>query len=254
MANTRAPVALWRSVRTLPEFRRLLEVRTVSQFGDGLFQAGLAGAILFNPDRAAAANGDRGRIRRAVPGRASGACRSGRACPAPPPGAMRSPGADMAAECLMACLSLGCGELPLRLLVERDVGGGEVLLQMRHRGGAGYQQDVGRQAQGPGQRDLGRGGTEPSRRWPGRPDCPAPGCPVRGEVPDQRQRSVACRPSRRVNSKEKGGLPGTLLATLFSVQPLGCFSLRALRFAGMVGSRCYCQRAGATRGTPRLVL
>jgi hypothetical protein len=43
-----------------------------------------------------------------------------------------------------ASLSLGCAELPLRLLVERHVGGGEVLLQVRHRGGAGYQQDVGR--------------------------------------------------------------------------------------------------------------
>ena len=53
VANTRAPVAVWRSVRALPEFWRLLELRTVSQFGDGLFQAGLAGAILFNPDRAA---------------------------------------------------------------------------------------------------------------------------------------------------------------------------------------------------------
>src|SRR5881275_2505774 len=30
-----------------------MELRTVSQFGDGLFQAGLAGAILFNPERAA---------------------------------------------------------------------------------------------------------------------------------------------------------------------------------------------------------
>jgi hypothetical protein len=40
-------------VRGLPEFRRLLEMRAVSQFGDGLFQAGLAGAILFNPERAA---------------------------------------------------------------------------------------------------------------------------------------------------------------------------------------------------------
>jgi MFS family permease len=40
-------------VRGLTEFRRLLELRAVSQFGDGLFQAGLAGAILFNPDRAA---------------------------------------------------------------------------------------------------------------------------------------------------------------------------------------------------------
>jgi hypothetical protein len=53
VANSRAPVAVWRSVRALPEFWRLLELRTVSQFGDGLFQAGLAGAILFNPDRAA---------------------------------------------------------------------------------------------------------------------------------------------------------------------------------------------------------
>jgi MFS family permease len=48
-----APVALWRSVRSLPDFWRLLQVRMVSQFGDGLFQAALAGALLFNPDRAA---------------------------------------------------------------------------------------------------------------------------------------------------------------------------------------------------------
>ncbi|KUI31586.1 MFS transporter [Mycobacterium sp. IS-1742] len=53
MADARALVAVWRSVRGLTEFRRLLELRAVSQFGDGLFQAGLAGAILFNPDRAA---------------------------------------------------------------------------------------------------------------------------------------------------------------------------------------------------------
>ena len=46
-------MALWRSVRSLPEFWRLLELRAASQFGDGLFQAGLAGALLFNPDRAA---------------------------------------------------------------------------------------------------------------------------------------------------------------------------------------------------------
>ncbi|MCW2730795.1 MAG: putative conserved integral rane protein [Mycobacterium sp.] len=45
--------AVWRSVRGLPEFRRLLELRAVSSFGDGLFQGGLAGALLFNPDRAA---------------------------------------------------------------------------------------------------------------------------------------------------------------------------------------------------------
>lgn len=44
---------MWRSVRGMPEFWRLLELRAVSQFGDGLFQAGLAGAILFNPEREA---------------------------------------------------------------------------------------------------------------------------------------------------------------------------------------------------------
>jgi MFS family permease len=48
-----APVDVWRSVRSLPDFWRLLQVRMASQFGDGLFQAGLAGALLFNPDRAA---------------------------------------------------------------------------------------------------------------------------------------------------------------------------------------------------------
>ena len=53
MTHTRAPVAVWHSVRGLPDFWRLLELRTASQFGDGLFQAGLAGALLFNPDRAA---------------------------------------------------------------------------------------------------------------------------------------------------------------------------------------------------------
>ncbi|WP_029112223.1 MFS transporter [Mycobacterium sp. URHB0044] len=53
MTESRAPNALWQSVRALPEFRRLLELRAVSQFGDGVFQAGLAGALLFNPERAA---------------------------------------------------------------------------------------------------------------------------------------------------------------------------------------------------------
>ncbi len=51
--HARAPVDVWRSVRGLPDFWRLLQVRIASQFGDGLFQAGLAGALLFNPDRAA---------------------------------------------------------------------------------------------------------------------------------------------------------------------------------------------------------
>jgi hypothetical protein len=53
VTESRAPIALWQSVRALPEFRRLLELRAVSQFGDGVFQAGLAGALLFSPERAA---------------------------------------------------------------------------------------------------------------------------------------------------------------------------------------------------------
>ncbi|MGV0625172.1 MFS transporter [Mycolicibacter minnesotensis] len=53
MEDIRAPASLWRGARGLPQFRRLLELRAASQFGDGLFQAGLAGALLFNPDRAA---------------------------------------------------------------------------------------------------------------------------------------------------------------------------------------------------------
>lgn len=36
-------------------FRRLLGVRTVSQFGDGLFQAALAGGLLFNPEKGSSA-------------------------------------------------------------------------------------------------------------------------------------------------------------------------------------------------------
>lgn len=53
MVDARGALTLWRSVRDLPQFRRLLEIRLASQFGDGLFQAALAGALLFNPDRAA---------------------------------------------------------------------------------------------------------------------------------------------------------------------------------------------------------
>jgi len=48
-----APAQLWRSVRSLPDFWQLMQLRMASQFGDGLFQAGMAGALLFNPDRAA---------------------------------------------------------------------------------------------------------------------------------------------------------------------------------------------------------
>ena len=36
-------------------FRRLLGVRVISQFGDGLFQAALAGGLLFNPEKATSA-------------------------------------------------------------------------------------------------------------------------------------------------------------------------------------------------------
>ncbi|WP_328362932.1 MFS transporter [Mycobacterium sp. NBC_00419] len=53
MVDARAPGSLWRAVRGMPEFWRLLELRTASQFGDGLFQAALAGGLLFNPERAA---------------------------------------------------------------------------------------------------------------------------------------------------------------------------------------------------------
>ncbi|BBY23716.1 putative MFS-type transporter [Mycobacterium stomatepiae] len=50
---SRAPVELWQSVRAMPDLRRVIAVRMASQFGDGLFQATVAGALLFNPDRAA---------------------------------------------------------------------------------------------------------------------------------------------------------------------------------------------------------
>ena len=36
-----------------PDFRRLFAVRLLGQFGDGVFQASLAGAVLFNPERQA---------------------------------------------------------------------------------------------------------------------------------------------------------------------------------------------------------
>ncbi len=42
-----------RHVLGRPDFRRLLSVRMLGQFADGVFQASLAGAILFNPERAA---------------------------------------------------------------------------------------------------------------------------------------------------------------------------------------------------------
>jgi Major Facilitator Superfamily len=51
--QSRAPAELWQSVRSMPDFWRLMQLRMASQFGDGLFQATVAGALLFNPDRAA---------------------------------------------------------------------------------------------------------------------------------------------------------------------------------------------------------
>jgi len=51
--DDRAPRTSWRAVQALPQFRRLLELRAVSQFAEGLFQAGIAGALLFNPEREA---------------------------------------------------------------------------------------------------------------------------------------------------------------------------------------------------------
>ena len=38
-----------------PGFARLLAVRLTGQFGDGVFQASLAGTVLFNPERQASA-------------------------------------------------------------------------------------------------------------------------------------------------------------------------------------------------------
>ena len=52
MTSPRNRLVPWRAVRALPEFRRLLELRAASSFGDGLFQGALVGALLFNPDRA----------------------------------------------------------------------------------------------------------------------------------------------------------------------------------------------------------
>src|SRR5687768_7901803 len=44
-----------RAVLAVRGLRRLLAVRLVSQFADGMFQAALAGSVLFNPDREAGA-------------------------------------------------------------------------------------------------------------------------------------------------------------------------------------------------------
>ncbi|WP_040338870.1 MFS transporter [Candidatus Blastococcus massiliensis] len=50
MEEARTPV---RSLLARADFRRLFATRLFSQFGDGVFQAALAGTVLFNPQRAA---------------------------------------------------------------------------------------------------------------------------------------------------------------------------------------------------------
>jgi hypothetical protein len=47
--------AALREVVAVPDFRRLLRVRLVGQFADGLFQAALFSAVFFNPERATSA-------------------------------------------------------------------------------------------------------------------------------------------------------------------------------------------------------
>ncbi|HTZ44727.1 MAG TPA: MFS transporter [Jatrophihabitans sp.] len=49
--NPAAPV--WRQLAARPDYLRLLAVRLAGQFADGVFQASLAGTILFDPERAA---------------------------------------------------------------------------------------------------------------------------------------------------------------------------------------------------------
>ncbi|HEX4726375.1 MAG TPA: MFS transporter, partial [Jatrophihabitans sp.] len=51
MPTTAQPV--WRQLAHRPHFRWLLAVRLSGQFADGVFQASLAGTILFNPERSA---------------------------------------------------------------------------------------------------------------------------------------------------------------------------------------------------------
>jgi hypothetical protein len=125
--------------------------------------------------------------------------------------AMRSSSADVAAECLVACLSLGCGELPLRLLVERDVGGGEVLLQVRHRGGAGYQQDVGVRPTARRRLAMARPAAGTAER------LPVPTGTPRG-TPTQVSIASCCRPSvpggwpDRPGSEGGSRSPGSFLA------------------------------------------
>lgn len=52
---TARPGGNFRAVLGVPAFRRVLAVRLASQLADGLFQAGLGGSLLFNPERQAGA-------------------------------------------------------------------------------------------------------------------------------------------------------------------------------------------------------
>ncbi|MFI9405568.1 hypothetical protein [Nocardia sp. NPDC052316] len=51
MNSDERPQPLWTALRESPGVLRLALVRFTGQFGDGMFQAALSGAILFNPER-----------------------------------------------------------------------------------------------------------------------------------------------------------------------------------------------------------
>lgn len=53
MPSARQVVPVWRQLARRPEYLWLLVVRLAGQFADGVFQASLAGTILFNPQRSA---------------------------------------------------------------------------------------------------------------------------------------------------------------------------------------------------------
>ncbi|MFL6161934.1 MAG: MFS transporter [Jatrophihabitantaceae bacterium] len=53
MPTALASRPVWRQLARRPEYLWLLTVRLAGQFADGVFQASLAGTILFNPERAA---------------------------------------------------------------------------------------------------------------------------------------------------------------------------------------------------------
>ncbi|GAA0994803.1 MFS transporter [Nocardiopsis tropica] len=52
-ADPQPKPAAWRTFRDLPDLLRLLGVRLLSQYAEGLFQAALGSAIVFNPQRGA---------------------------------------------------------------------------------------------------------------------------------------------------------------------------------------------------------